>query len=148
MVACRPLYGLAPESLDDNPLVCAEVRSGCPDVLTLQLPLEEHIPEFLDHVWAFDRLKVTSEDQQRTAMYKQEIERTRFKAKSLTIEEFLEGLNLQVKLSEPSRTQLSRVAQLTQRTNQFNFTTTRHTEAQIQHLSESGLQCRVVVKLN
>jgi FkbH-like protein len=130
--------------LDDNPLECAEVRSGCPAVLTLQLPLEEDIADFLDNVWAFDRLKVTSEDQQRTAMYKQEIERTRFQTQTLTIEEFLEGLNLQVKLSELSRAQLSRVAQLTQRTNQFNFTTMRRTEAQIQHLSESGLECRVV----
>ena len=64
--------------LDDNPVECAEVRSGCPDVLTLRLPIEEAIAKFLDHVWAFDRLKVTSEDQQRTAMYKQEVERARF----------------------------------------------------------------------
>ena len=130
--------------LDDNPLECAEVRSGCPDVLTLQLPSEEDIAKFLDHVWAFDRLKVTSEDQQRTVMYKQEIERVRFQAQALTVEEFLEGLNLQVKLSKPSRAQLSRVAQLTQRTNQFNFTTVRRTEAQIQHLPRDGLECRVV----
>ena len=130
--------------LDDNPLECAEVRSSCPEVLTLHLPLEERIPKFLDHVWAFDRLKVTTEDQQRTAMYKQAIERTRFQTQTLTIEEFLDGLNLQVKLSELSRAQRSRVAQLTQRTNQFNFTTMRRTEAQIQHLSESGLECWVV----
>ena len=130
--------------LDDNPIECAEVQSNCPDVLTLQLPIEEDIAKFLDHVWAFDILKVTSEDQQRTAMYKQEVERINFQSQTLTIEEFLEGLNLQIKLSEPSQVQLSRVAQLTQRTNQFNVTTIRRTEAQIQQLPESGLECRVV----
>ena len=122
----------------------ARFASGCPAVLTLQLPAEEDIAKFLDHVWAFDRLKVTSEDQQRTLMYKQEVERVRFQAQTLTVEEFLEGLNLQVKLSKPSRAQLSRVAQLTQRTNQFNFTTMRRTEAQIQYLPRDGLECRVV----
>ena len=130
--------------LDDNPLECAEVRSGCPEVLALQLPHEEGIADFLGHVWAFDRLRVTSEDQQRTVMYKQEVERTRFQMQALTIQDFLEGLNLQVNLSEPSHAQMSRVAQLTQRTNQFNFTTVRRTEAEIQRLPESGLECRIV----
>ena len=64
--------------LDDNPVECAEVRSKCPEVLVLQVPQEEAISRFLDHVWPFDRLKITSEDQQRTAMYKQEMERVRF----------------------------------------------------------------------
>jgi FkbH-like protein len=130
--------------VDDNPLECVEVRSGCPEVMTLQLPLEEEITKFLDHIWAFDRLKVTSEDRQRTAMYKQELERASFQAQTLTIEEFLAGLNLQVGFSEPSQSELPRVAQLTQRTNQFNVTSMRRTEAQIQHLPESGLECRVV----
>ena len=130
--------------VDDNPLECAEVRSGCPEVLTLQLPPEEEIIKFLGHIWAFDRLKITSEDRQRTAMYKQELERASFQAQALTIDEFLAGLNLQVRFSEPSQSQLSRVAQLTQRTNQFNFTSIRRTEAQIQHLPEAGLECRVV----
>ena len=63
---------------------------------------------------------------------------------TLTIQDFLEGLNLQVNLPKPSHAQASRVAQLTQRTNQFNFTTVRRTEAEIQRLPESGLECRIV----
>ena len=130
--------------LDDNPLECAEVRSGCPEVLALELPREEDIALFLGHVWAFDRLQVTSEDQQRTVMYKQEAERSRFQMQALSIQDFLEGLNLQVNLPSPSPAQTSRVAQLTQRTNQFNFTTVRRTHAEIQRLPESGLECRIV----
>jgi FkbH-like protein len=130
--------------LDDNPVECAEVQAGCPEVLTLRLPIEGDIAGFIDHLWAFDRLSVTSEDQQRTAMYKQEIERGRFQKQAMTIKEFLAGLDLQIKLSEPSPTQISRMAQLTQRTNQFNFTTIRRNDGEILHLSESGLECRVV----
>ena len=43
--------------LDDNPVECAEVRDGCPDVLTLRLPINGDIEGFLRHVWAFDRLR-------------------------------------------------------------------------------------------
>jgi FkbH-like protein len=130
--------------LDDNPVECAEVQAGCPEVLTLRLPIDGDIVGFIEHVWAFDHLSVTSEDQQRTAMYKQEIERGRFQKQAMTIEEFLAGLDLQIKISEPAPTQISRVAQLTQRTNQFNFTTLRRTDGEILQLSESGLECRVV----
>ncbi len=130
--------------LDDNPIECAEVRAGCPEVLTLQLPKEEDIGRFLGHVWAFDRLKVTSEDQQRTLLYKQEIDRARFRTQALSIETFLEGLNLEVKLSEPTPVQLPRLAQLTQRTNQFNFTAVRRTEAELERLLRAGMECRVV----
>ena len=130
--------------LDDNPIECAEVRSGCPEVLTLQVPKGEAIARFLDHVWPFDRLKITAEDQQRTVMYKQEMERVRFQTQALTIDKFLEGLNLQVTISQPAPSQLPRLAQLTQRTNQFNFTTVRRTEAEIQQILTAGLECRVV----
>ena len=67
--------------LDDNPIECAEVRSACPEVLVLEFPKAERITRFLGHVWPFDRLSITSEDQQRTLMYQQEIERSRFQRK-------------------------------------------------------------------
>jgi FkbH-like protein len=130
--------------VDDNPVECAEVQAGCPEVLTLRLPIEGDFAGFIEHVWAFDRQSVTSEDQQRTAMYKQEIDRGRFQKQAMTIEEFLAGLDLQIKISEPAPMQISRVAQLTQRTNQFNFTTLRRTDGEVLQLWESGLECRVV----
>lgn len=130
--------------IDDNPVECAEVQANCPGVLSLQLPLDGDIPQFLHHVWAFDRLKVTSEDKQRTLLYKQNLERDRFQKQALTIDDFLAGLNLQINIAEPTPEQLSRVAQLTQRTNQFNFTTIRRSESEIQNLAETGLECRIV----
>jgi FkbH-like protein len=130
--------------LDDNPLECASVCAECPEVLTLQLPSEQQIATFLRNVWAFDRLCVTSEDQERTAMYQKEMERSRFQNQAASIEEFVAGLNLEVRISEPTLAQVERIAQLTQRTNQFNFTTTRRVDAEIQRLGASGLQCRSV----
>ena len=130
--------------IDDNPVECAEVQASCPEVLTLQLPIDGDIPRFLNHVWAFDRLKVTEEDKQRTALYQQNLERDRFAKESITIEDFLAELALKVEISQPSPSQVARVSQLTQRTNQFNFTTIRRSEGEIKQLSESGWECRIV----
>lgn len=130
--------------IDDNPVECAEVQAGCPEVLSLRLPIDGDIAQFLHHVWAFDHLKVTAEDQKRTTLYQQNVERTRFQQQTTSIEDFLAGLQLNIEITEPTPDQYSRVAQLTQRTNQFNCTTIRRSEADIQALAEVGLASRMV----
>lgn len=132
--------------IDDNPVECAEVQANCPEVLTLLLPTKiEEIPRFLRHIWAFDRLKVTVEDQQRTALYKQNIQRDLLLKQSPTLENFLDGLGLDIKISSPSTQQIARVAQLTHRTNQFNLTTIRRSEQEIAQLCQFGeLECLIV----
>jgi FkbH-like protein len=132
--------------LDDDPVECAEVQSNCPNVLTLRLPQEATlIPRFLEHVWAFDHVKATEADQKRTALYRQNVERERLKKESLTFDDFLANLELGVQISPMTPGQLERVAQLTQRTNQFNCTTIRRSESEIQQLCHTGkTECLVV----
>ena len=132
--------------IDDNPVECAEVRANSPQVLTLTLPQNyKQIPQFIQHIWAFDRLKVTQEDRERTAFYKQNIQRQQWQDETLTFADFLAGLNLEVKISPIATHQLARVSQLTQRTNQFNLTTIKRSEGDIQNIYESGeLEYRVV----
>jgi acyl carrier protein len=108
-------------------------------VLTLPLPADPgEIPCFLEHIWAFDRLRVTEEDKQRTTLYTQRVERARLEKQAKTLEEFIHSLQLQVRISELRPEALARAAQLTQRTNQMNFTTIRRGEAEIQALVSSG----------
>lgn len=132
--------------IDDNPVECAEVRANCPEVLTLQLPAEsDRIPQFLSHIWAFDQLQTTKEDQARTNLYQQNIQRQRFQESSLSFSDFLAQLNLEIEISPIQTEQLARAAQLTQRTNQFNLTTIRRSESQIQQLCNSEkFECQVV----
>ena len=125
--------------VDDNPRECREVEAACPQVLTLALPAQDsEIPEFLRHVWAFDRLRVTEEDRARPAMYAQELARQRAGKQASGLEEFLRSLQIEVRIAPMSPKDLARVAQLTQRTNQMNFTTVRRSESDIQALLESG----------
>ncbi|GJL53389.1 MAG: hypothetical protein NPIRA02_05210 [Nitrospirales bacterium] len=120
--------------VDDNPIECAEVQANCPEVFTIQLPTEvSNIPHVLEHVWAFDHMKITQEDRGRTLQYQQNIEREQACKNALSLEDFIATLQLSVHISAMRKSQLLRVSQLTQRTNQFNLTTRRCTEGDIQH---------------
>jgi FkbH-like protein len=121
--------------VDDNPKECTEAQAGTPEVLALTLPAEPAaIPEFLRHVWAFDRPRVTAEDARRSAMYAQQAARNRAERSAGSLQEFLASLQLEVSIAPVESRQLPRVAQLTQRTNQMNASGIRRTEAEIRDL--------------
>ncbi|MDM8557744.1 amino acid adenylation domain-containing protein [Candidatus Parabeggiatoa sp. HSG14] len=132
--------------VDDNPVECAEVQAHCPTVTTVQLPCKSnHIPQFLKQIWAFDLLETTLEDQQRTKLYQQNLQREHWRDEALTFTDFLDGLQLEINISTMISSQINRVSQLTQRTNQFNLTTIRRTESEIQKLCDSeGFECWIV----
>jgi FkbH-like protein len=132
--------------VDDNPAECAEVEANCPEVLTLQLPKNaEEYPDFLRHVWAFDRLTTTEEDRKRTEMYGRRLQRIRLQHQVVTLREFLEALELEVTIGPAKPAELARVAQLSQRTNQMNVSTRRRTAAEVAALlREGGAECLTV----
>ncbi len=121
--------------IDDDLLECAEVETNCPEVLTLQLPENrETIPAFLRGIWAFDRRQATAEDKNRTALYRQNEQRAGIRQRASNLADFMASLRLNIEIGEPSVEELGRVSQLTFRTNQFNTTTIRRAEKEIQDL--------------
>lgn len=132
--------------VDDNPKECAEVEDSMPEVLALALPADEtQIPQFLEHVWAFDHVLVTEEDRNRNAYYSQAQEFGREVKKASSLQHFLETLDLRLRFEPISPDRLARIAQLTQRTNQFNFTNVRRNGAEIRALlAEKRLECLTV----
>ena len=127
--------------IDDNPKECAEVGGALPEVLTLALPEDiERTPEFLRHVWAFDRPVVTEEDRRRSAYYSQQQEFGAEVRRASSLEDFMAQLNLRVNIQPLSESNIARAAQLTQRTNQFNLTTIRRTESDFQSTAEGGYE--------
>jgi FkbH-like protein/FkbM family methyltransferase len=132
--------------IDDNPVDCADVKINCPDVLTLQLPRDsESLPRFLGHVWAFDRAASTKADQDRTRMYQESAKRERYREQTVSLKDFVEGLQLRVEVAEATEDQLARVSQLTFRTNQFNLTTIRRSETEVRDfLKREGANCLTV----
>jgi FkbH-like protein len=131
--------------IDDNPKECAELQQAIPEVLTITLPENiEETPQFLRHIWAFDHPVVTEEDRKRNVYYQQQQEFGAEVKKASSLEEFMAALELHVTITPLSSDKLPRVAQLTQRTNQFNLTTIRRTQQEIQSLIDAGYECFTV----
>jgi FkbH-like protein len=116
--------------VDDNPIECAEVKANCPQVLTVQLPPQD-IARFISHCWVLDQSVVSQEDRHRSRRYAEERERQQLREQTMTLDDFLGSLELRIDLAEIQAEDLERVAQLTQRTNQMNFTTIRRTVAEL-----------------
>lgn len=117
--------------IDDNPLEIAEVEAGCPEVLALTLPTQtDLLADFMHHTWAFDRLHVTDVDRARTQQYRDNHARETARS-ALSFEDFIESLALKIDIAPVTEATLARASQLTQRTNQFNLTTRRRSEAEI-----------------
>lgn len=131
--------------IDDSPYECAEVASALPEVTVIQLPADKkEIPSFLERMWIFDHAKVTGEDKKRTAYYRQNAEREKFREKSYTYEDFIKGLNLEVSVRPVVYREIERVAELTERTNQFNVSAVRRSADEIERILSNGYQCSVV----
>lgn len=121
--------------IDDSNKECYEMMKNNPEVLTLLLPENsEEIPMYLKHIWAFDKRNVTEEDKLRTKFYQEERQRREIKDSAYSLDEFLNELELNIYINEADDSLKTRISQLTQRTNQFNLSTKRRSEEEINKL--------------
>ncbi|MEO8306279.1 MAG: HAD-IIIC family phosphatase [Betaproteobacteria bacterium] len=126
---------------DDDPVECAEVRANCPQVLIIPLPRESAAAaRFVPNLWLFDGRKTTAEGRQRTVFYRQNAARVRARQDAPTLSQFLARLDLMIQMVDVLPANTPRLSELTRRTNQFNLTTIRRTEAEIDALSRQGVE--------
>jgi len=132
--------------LDDNPAEVAEVAANAPGVLALPLPERPHeVARFLRHLWALDPAPArTDEDTQRAEFYRRESERRRLAETAPSFEAFLRGLELEVGVRDAGEDDHARLSQLTRRTNQFNASGLRLSEAELAERLEAGERCLAV----
>lgn len=119
--------------LDDNPAERGQVRQRLPEVLTPEMPRDPALyARTLAELDVFDTLALTAEDLSRSRLYAEQQERHAFaEAAAGDLHAYLHGLDIVVRLAAPTPHTLPRIAQLVNKTNQFNVTTRRHTEAQV-----------------
>lgn len=121
--------------LDDNPAECAWVEEQVPGCDVVQIPAQPYlVPAIVDALPAIENIRLTDEDRKKGEMYQAQAARRAFEqgfAES-SLEDFLRKLEMQVSIDPADPFSIPRIAQLTQKTNQFNVTTRRYTEAQIQ----------------
>jgi FkbH-like protein len=125
--------------IDDNPAERGSVRNGLPEVIVPDWP--EDPSHYKAALLALARqylmkTSLTSEDQARTLMYRSESERKSLLAAGGNIEDFYRALEMKATIGLADSFSLPRIAQLTQKTNQFNLTTRRYSEADIRAFSD------------
>lgn len=124
--------------LDDNPFEREMVRSAIPTLTIPDLPEDpaEYLP-YLRSLNLFETASFTGEDTERTKQYQVEAQRAQLQQSFASEHEFLASLNMLAHVAPFSRFTIPRVAQLTQRSNQFNLRTVRYTEEDVTRISES-----------
>jgi FkbH-like protein len=119
--------------LDDNPFERGMVRENLPQVSVPELPEDpaEYMP-YLRGLNLFETANVSNTDKDRTIQYQTEAKRQ--EARNLYQDEntYLASLNMQAKVEGINDFNQPRIAQLTQRSNQFNLRTQRFSEAELQ----------------
>jgi len=123
--------------VDDSDFECDLVQQLLPDVTVRQVPKRlSEFPRLLRTEGLFDKLTYSDEDQARTRMYRDESNRRTHAGQFQEVESYLESLELRVDIHPVMKHEIQRVAQLTQKTNQFNLTTRRYTDGQIRAFVE------------
>ena len=122
--------------LDDNAVERDHVRSALPDVMVIDLPRDpSDYANIVRESPVFERLTLSPEDQQRTAFYATGRQQSQAAQSFASKEDFFRSLEQEADIAAVTSETLARVAQLTQKTNQFNLTTRRYTEQEIAEIA-------------
>jgi FkbH-like protein len=121
--------------LDDNPREREWIRQALPMVTVPELPADPtERPAFLGRGAWFRTLAVTDADRTRAASYRAQGHRRRAQASASSFEDYLASLEQRLTVEHVTEATVPRAAQLCQRTNQFNLTTRRHTQADVERM--------------
>jgi FkbH-like protein len=127
---------------DDSDHECAAVRHSLPEVDVIQVsrrPAE--VSNCLDGLARLEIVSLTAEDLEKTAMYAQErMRKSQLEQVTQTggsIDAYLKSLNMKMAVGLNDSSLVTRLAQLTQKTNQFNLTTKRYSEQDIARMIKS-----------
>ena len=127
--------------VDDNPTERELIRQTLPMVEVPEFPAQPYeLPMFFqDLVEKYFRVySVTSEDKKKTEQYKANAQRAQAQKNFVDFDAFLESLDIQITIEVANEFNIPRIAQMTQKTNQFNFTTKRYTDADVRQFVEQG----------
>lgn len=116
--------------IDDNPFERNLVRTYIKEILVPEMPEDpSDYVSFLNQLRPIELLTVTEEDKGRAELYQQEVARKELESTIDNKVDFLRSLDMRITMARFDEFHLSRIAQLIQRSNQFNLTTYRYTEA-------------------
>ena len=129
---------ILPDSLvfaDDNPAEREIVRQQAPGVTAPEIGKPEDYIRVLDRGGYFEVTSLSEDDRKRNEMYQANLKREKAQASFADYTEYLRSLDMKATIRSFEPVYMARIAQLTNKSNQFNLTTQRMTQAQIEQMA-------------
>jgi FkbH-like protein len=125
--------------IDDNIFEIEQVRSALPDVLCCQYPVQqpEEAVDLVKNIRGLSTWRITNEDALKTKMYADEAVRLQLRSNSNSLQEYLQTLDLNLEYGLNRKSEIVRITQLINKTNQFNLTTRRYSENEVDAIMNS-----------
>lgn len=127
--------------IDDNPTERELIKQVLPMVEVPEFPSQPYeLPVFFKEIVEkyFRVYSVTNEDKEKTEQYKANAQRAQAQRSFVDFDAFLESLEIQITIEAANEFNIPRIAQMTQKTNQFNLTTKRYTDAEVRSFVRNG----------
>ena len=141
---------LLPESfvfVDDNPAERDIVRAQAPEVTVIDFDDPEECIRALDRCGYFEVTSLSADDAKRGEMYAANAQRAAAEKKFASYDEFLESLEMHAVIGDFDPVHIPRITQLTNKSNQFNCTTKRYTQAEMEAAAASADHIRLCGRL-
>lgn len=134
--------------LDDNPSERHQVRAELPEVGVPELPdTPEDYARILMSAGYFEAVSFTAEDRVRAAQYQDNAARNAMLGEASNLDDHLKSLQMQAFATPFDEAGRARIAQLINKTNQFNLTTRRRTESEVAALETDPDSVTLQVRL-
>ena len=133
--------------LDDNPAERTLVRAQTPEISVVEAQAPERFIQLVDHSGYFEVTQLTADDLVRSAMYQANAERMRLEQTFTDYQDYLYSLEMRAEIRDFEPIHLQRIAQLTNKTNQFNLTTKRFSDAEMARIAADPSYIRLYGRL-
>lgn len=133
--------------VDDNPAEREIVRQNMPLTAVPELGEAEHYIKTIDRSGFFEVTSLSSDDLQRNQMYMANAKRAKAQTTYTDYSAYLKSLEMKGTIKDFDTTYMSRIAQLTNKSNQFNLTTKRYSQNDIEDIAENQAYITLYGKL-
>ena len=134
--------------IDDNPAERAMVTASLPETEAPDIGSPENYIGILDRSRFFEVTELSSDDVKRNEMYRQNAARAAEQAQFADYGDYLRSLNMKAVIRDFEPIYIPRIAQLTNKSNQFNLTTLRISESEMENISKDDRYIRLYGKLS
>ena len=134
--------------LDDNPAERLQVRGELPMVAVPELPDDPALyPRYLAAAGYFEAVAFSAEDRERAGYYQANAERASALSASGDLGDYLASLDMVCSIGAVDAVSRPRVSQLINKSNQFNLTTRRYSEAEVEAAERDPLRHPIQIRL-